>query len=154
MKVRTHGHVNMLKNLQIPQVQTGEMQLLIFSQVIVIITPPSDTCASGGWPASTTPTWTIHPWTSGWGYARQNHDSLLPGNTDKLEGTIILQDQENSKNQIQLHFYLTEYSDGSKDVNDNRECGSGIQYSETQVIPGGDWQYKGQPACVKVSNNL
>ena len=112
---------------------------------------PNGTCASGGWPASPTPTWIIYPWTSGWGYARQNHDSLLPGDTDKLEGFIILQDQENSKNQIKLHFYLTEYSGGSKDVNDNRECGSGIQYSETQVMPGGNWQYKGQPACVKVS---
>lgn len=111
---------------------------------------PNGTCAKGGW-GGDTPNWTIYPWTSGWGYARQNHDSLLPGDTDKLEGLIILQDQEDPKNQIQLHFYLTEKPGGSKDVNDNRKCGSSIQYSQTKVNPGGDWQYKGQPACVKVS---
>ena len=39
---------------------------------------PNGTCAKGGW-GGDTPNWTIYPWTSGWGYARQNHDSVLPG---------------------------------------------------------------------------
>ena len=106
---------------------------------------PSKICDNKGWPKET-PNWTIYPWTAGYGYARQNYGLFLAGETDKLEGTIILQDKDNSNNKVNLHFYLTEYdSDGDRDADSNRVCGNSIK-GDGSVTGGGEWS----KACIKV----
>jgi len=107
------------------------------------LTPSNE--AGGGYD-STQPTWIIHPWSGGYGYARQNYSDNF-GSASLMTGQIKLEDTSDPTNQLLLTYLLDESS--GKD--DNRVCGKDLK--GTSEISKGNWKYNGSQTCVKVTND-